>query len=224
MFLTALGPPGGGRTFITPRIIRHFNMLSYNEMDNQTVNYIFNTITNYFLKRFTDEVREIIPQLISSVLGIYENIRINLLPTPKRSHYTFNLRDISKVFQGICSASPKEGNSKISMVKLWFHEIFRVFGDRLINNEDRTYLNDTLKEKLKIFGYEIEQVQSREKLIFCDFWHGKDQDPRHYMEVPDLAKFIEKIYEYQEEYNADPKFSGTRGKNALKLVLFQDAC
>ena len=54
VFLTALGPPGGGRTFITPRIVRHFNMLSYNEMDNSTVNYIFNTMTNYFLKRFTD--------------------------------------------------------------------------------------------------------------------------------------------------------------------------
>ena len=39
-----------------------------------------------------------------------------------------------------------------------------------------------------------------------------------------MSKFIEKIYEYQEEYNGDPKFSGTRGKNAMKLVLFQDAC
>ena len=44
------------------------------------------------------------------------------------------------------------------------------------------------------------------------------------MEVPNMKKFIEKIYDFQEEYNSDPKFSGTRGKNALKLVLFQDAC
>ena len=44
------------------------------------------------------------------------------------------------------------------------------------------------------------------------------------MEVPDYNQFINKIYEYQDEYNTDPKFSGTRGKNSLKLILFQDAC
>ena len=35
---------------------------------------------------------------------------------------------------------------------------------------------------------------------------------------------MEKIYEFQEEYNGNPQYSGSRGKNALKLVLFQDAC
>lgn len=42
--------------------------------------------------------------------------------------------------------------------------------------------------------------------------------------MPSLSKLIEKIYEYQEEYNNDPRFSGVRGKNAMRLVLFQDAC
>jgi dynein heavy chain, axonemal len=60
--------------------------------------------------------------------------------------------------------------------------------------------------------------------MFCDFWEGRDTEPRHYMEVPNQNKLMEKIYEYQDEYNADPRYSGSRGKNALKLVLFQDAC
>jgi dynein heavy chain len=30
ILLTALGPPGGGRNHITPRIIRHFNMINCN--------------------------------------------------------------------------------------------------------------------------------------------------------------------------------------------------
>lgn len=29
----AMGPPGGGRTFITPRITRHFNIIGYTELE-----------------------------------------------------------------------------------------------------------------------------------------------------------------------------------------------
>ena len=44
------------------------------------------------------------------------------------------------------------------------------------------------------------------------------------MEVPTMLKLIQKIYEFQDEFNNDPQFSGVKGKNAMKLVLFQDAC
>ncbi len=39
-----------------------------------------------------------IPELINTVLIVYNTVKKELLPTPRKSHYTFNLRDISKVF------------------------------------------------------------------------------------------------------------------------------
>jgi len=36
-FLTAMGPPGGGKTRITDRIVRHFNVLAYTETDDTTI-------------------------------------------------------------------------------------------------------------------------------------------------------------------------------------------
>jgi hypothetical protein len=39
-----------------------------------------------------------LPQ-VGATLDVYESVQKHLLPTPTKSHYTFNLRDVSKVFQ-----------------------------------------------------------------------------------------------------------------------------
>lgn len=43
-FVCAMGPPGGGRNAITPRLTRHFNYLSFAEMDDISKKRIFSTI------------------------------------------------------------------------------------------------------------------------------------------------------------------------------------
>jgi dynein heavy chain len=90
-------------------------------MEDKTVSTLFTVILQHFLKRFPAEVTELIPSLVNGVISVYGLIKKNLLPTPKKSHYTFNLRDISKVFQGICSASAKYCQTKDVFFKLWTH-------------------------------------------------------------------------------------------------------
>lgn len=55
-----------------------------------------------------------------------------LLPTPTKSHYTFNLRDVSKVFQGVTKAGGNVEDA-LQTVRLWTHEALRVFYDRLVS-------------------------------------------------------------------------------------------
>ena len=38
ILLGAMGPPGGGRSIITPRLSRHFNVIGYTELDDPTIN------------------------------------------------------------------------------------------------------------------------------------------------------------------------------------------
>jgi dynein heavy chain, axonemal len=67
------------------------------------------------------------------------------LPTPTKSHYTFNLRDMSKVVQGMTMCPlDRIGSDKDYVIMLYLHETFRVFRDRLIDDEDKNKFNETI--------------------------------------------------------------------------------
>lgn len=46
--------------------------------------------------------------IVNTCIDTYNTIQTQLLPTPAKSHYTFNLRDLAKVFQGMLMADSKQ--------------------------------------------------------------------------------------------------------------------
>jgi dynein heavy chain len=48
-FVASMGPPGGGKQVVTPRFLRHFNIIGYVEMSDASKAMIFNTILGNFL-------------------------------------------------------------------------------------------------------------------------------------------------------------------------------
>lgn len=83
----------------------------------------------------------------------------NLLPTPAKSHYTFNLRDFSRVIQGCLLLKKDSLNSKQTMIRLFVHEVFRVYYDRLVDDKDQAWLYQLMTGILKgHFNESFEQV------------------------------------------------------------------
>jgi len=54
IFISAMGPPGGGRSNVTQRMQRHFNFLTYTDLGAESVTMIFNKILKAFVAHFSD--------------------------------------------------------------------------------------------------------------------------------------------------------------------------
>merc|ERR1719450_1487791 len=148
---------------------------------------------------------------VSATLEVYGVVLKDMLPTPAKSHYTFNMRDVSKVFQGICQCT-RESLPKIDdLAKCWYHECERVFKDRLTTKQDLTWFFNLCKRQMdKHFKRAYDQTVKLEPVIFADFVDPKSTS---YMEVQDHEKLSIKVSECLEDFNSVSKIR-------MDLVLF----
>ena len=60
----------------------------------------FQAILGGFLYDFPHAVRTQVDAIVGAAVEIYGRMSTDFLPTPAKSHYVFNLRDLSKCVQG----------------------------------------------------------------------------------------------------------------------------
>lgn len=194
-FIGAMGPPGGGRNPVTARLMRHFNFLAYNDLDDNSMRTIFSLILKSWLSRPGPEepAALLLPHadaLVNASILVYTTIQSQLLPTPAKSHYTFNLRDLSKVFQGMLMMEPSSLIGSLDqLLRLWYHESCRVFQDRLVNDTDREWfinLMDTTSKQT--FELAVNDYVQTKPLLYGDFLTAAVSDVWKYVEMPDHAQ------------------------------------
>jgi len=147
-FLCAMGKPGGGRQEISNRLLSKFHVINYTIPSEANMKKIFETISSFKFKDFEEDIKNLSASFAIATINLFNIIQENFLPTPAKSHYVFNMRDISKVFQGVDMANQKFIEGREQMIKLWSHEVLRVFQDRLISYEDRDTFKGYLDEQL----------------------------------------------------------------------------
>lgn len=66
-------------------------------MSDASKTLIFGSILRAFLGTFEGGIVSMTDDIVAASIEVFATIARDLLPTPSKSHYTFNLRDLAKV-------------------------------------------------------------------------------------------------------------------------------
>uniref|UniRef100_A0A8C4DXT9 Dynein axonemal heavy chain 3 n=1 Tax=Dicentrarchus labrax TaxID=13489 RepID=A0A8C4DXT9_DICLA len=229
LFLSAMGPPGGGKNDITGRFTRHLNVISIDSFDDETLTKIFSSITDWhFSKGFDASFYRLGKIMVQATMAVYKDAMDSFLPTPSKSHYIFNLRDFARVIRGVLLAPHTHMQDGDKLIRLWIHEIYRVFYDRLIDSEDKETFFGIVKERTSnFFKQSMEKLLSHlspdgtvvdeciRSLFFGDY-AKPDSDVKSYDEITDMGALQGVMEFYLDEYNSC-------SKAPMALVMFKFA-
>ncbi|KAF4790048.1 hypothetical protein TURU_143619 [Turdus rufiventris] len=231
-FVAAMIHPGGGRNDIPQRLKRHFTIFNCTLPSTSSIDKIFQTISEgYFCEQrhFPTEVCKLASALVSTSRKVWQMTKAKMLPTPAKFHYIFNLRDLSRIWQGILTVTSDVCQNIGVLVALFQHECRRVIADRFISQSDRDWFEDMMR---KIVSEEHAQNLFGDKcteLYFVDFLRdvpdtaGDEPDdvelttPKIYEPIPSLDYLAERLQMFMQQYNET-----VRGSK-MDLVFFKDA-
>uniref|UniRef100_A0A2K6MIB6 Dynein axonemal heavy chain 5 n=1 Tax=Rhinopithecus bieti TaxID=61621 RepID=A0A2K6MIB6_RHIBE len=203
-FLAAMIHPGGGRNDIPQRLKRQFSIFNCTLPSDASVDKIFGVIgVGYYCTQrgFSEEVRDSVTKLVPLTRRLWQMTKIKMLPTPAKFHYVFNLRDLSRIWQGMLNTTSEVIKEPNDLLKLWKHECKRVIADRFTVSSDVTWFDKALVSLVE------EEFGEEKKLLvdcgidtyFVDFLRDAPEAAGETSEEADAE--VPKIYEPIESFS-----------------------
>ncbi|CAG5116362.1 unnamed protein product, partial [Candidula unifasciata] len=216
-YIAAMGKAGGGRNETDPRFVSLFCVFNMTFPDSDSLLRIYLSILNGHLNAFDIEISRLATRITQMTIDLYSALVKELPPTPSKFHYIFNLRDLSRIFNGLCLSTPDRFTKADQFLRLWRNECMRVISDRLITTEDKTLVQGHLSELLTEYFKDIDSSQVlSDPILFGDFRNALEEgEPRIYEDMQDYEACKAIFQEILDDYN--------EVKRSMPLVLFDDA-
>ncbi|XP_052872308.1 dynein axonemal heavy chain 8 [Anopheles cruzii] len=228
--LAAMIHPGGGRNDIPPRLKRQFCIFNCAIPSNASIDKIFGVLgEGYFCGgRFGPAVVAIVAKLVPMTRKLWQATKLKMLPTPAKFHYVFNLRDLSRIWEGMLKIETEQCQTVQTTINLWKHECTRVIADRFTNFEDRAWFTTTLRataeQDLGPDQYPVEDQYFVNFLRDAPEPTGDEGDdegslaaPKLYEKIVGFEETTARVQMFLEQYNEQ-----VRGAS-MDLVFFRDA-
>lgn len=234
-YIAAMGHPGGARSDVDARFVSMFQVFEMQTPDESNLKIIYGSIIENTSKTL-DIRRDTRELIVNMTLDLYKSVISKLLPTPSRFHYVFNLRDLSRLFEGMSKATPSTIRNTNELLRLWRNEATRVFHDRLISDEDRSFVHSKISSLIHHSCTDEYESVSANPILFADYApectnsdvdeFGNDEmgeiskeRVRVYQDVGDYAKVKPWFEELVSVHNGKLK----DGSAPTELVLFDHA-
>ncbi|KAJ8010647.1 hypothetical protein DPEC_G00077260 [Dallia pectoralis] len=230
--VAAMIRPGGGRNDIPQRLKRQFSVFNCTLPSNSSIDKIFRTVAQgYFCpeRGFPEEVCTLASALVPTTRRVWQAVKAKMLPSPAKFHYVFNLRDLSRIWQGILTVRAEVCQSPDVLASLFHHECTRVIADRFVDHKDRQSF-ETMLEKVTEEEHGADMTRHPKwESYFVDFLRDAPETtgdepedveleaPKVYEPIPSFQALSERLATFQLQYN-----EAVRG-NAMDLVFFTDA-
>ena len=220
-YIGAMGPPGGGRNNVDTRFVALFNVFNLTSPTAAVLQTMYHSIISTRFREFPGDVTAAAGKITAASLRLFNFIIEKMPPTPSKFHYIFNLRDLSRIYEGLCTATTDVITSQQEFVRLWRNECDRIFCDRLTTVDDqKVYFEEIVAIVKESFGSSSDYV-IKQPSLFGNFEQSLDrlangaEDPKLYKDMGDYDS-VRKIFNaVLEQYNLENK--------PMTLVLFEQA-
>ena len=99
-----------------------FSLINVTSPNDSQLKRIFGSLLNHKLVDFDDVMKPLGDQISQGSIEVYRAVAKELLPTPAKSHYLFNTRDLAKIIQGVMQATKTFYDNQVHQQDLlpWF--------------------------------------------------------------------------------------------------------
>lgn len=110
-------------------------------------------------------------------------MREKFLPSAVKFHYNFNMRELNAVVQGMCRARSEYYRHPMHLLRLWLHECYRVFADRLVQASELGRFEKIVVDVSKKYFEDGQEELHAKPLAFGAFVSSALADDAAYLPV-----------------------------------------
>ncbi|KAL7445854.1 hypothetical protein ACHAXM_010428 [Skeletonema potamos] len=209
-YIAAMNPTAGSFE-VCERCQRHFATFAIAMPSQSDLTTIFASLFGGHLSNFQPVVQELTSKIVDTAIQVHEAVSSKFLPSAVRFMYNWNMRELTNIFQGLCHAKGDYYIKPSMLVKLFTHESYRVYADRLVTEEEVEVFSKLFMDIVKKNLPADEEVTERDN-VFTNFVTTTDGS---YLPIPSMDKLKSVLDAKLVEYN--------ESNAMMDLVLFEQA-